>query len=257
MRLIFAILFACCAHAWSQLPADIHRESMYERGIAALNSGKVPDALVLCTLDDYKDAKARCADAKLGMKALAEVHNSRFTSGVTAMNQGRLADAERLLASVKYGKFVTEARETLRHVRELKQKKIAAGEEPEPASDEIGEMSKRWRSAFLQADSEALKSLESDDFTIIRSGDLLDKYRHLEEVSGRGRLQRWYGELDRQMQVINPNLVVIYGRAFRRSDVKETSYPSGIQVTEVWARKNGKWQITHVHDSTFTTRIIR
>ena len=228
----------------------------YRRGEDALMRGDIPVAQSsFCALGKYKDSEKQCAWLTGEMKGLVSLHNKRFVDGLAAKQAGDLNRAEQLFRGVKHGTFVERAKQELSQLTELRKKREAAGVVDLPVPIDLMDFSRSWRAAFHQGSVEKLLVLESPQFTRVRVGDVLSRQKHHQEVTQRGLLDVWYGELDRKIQPLSATSALVTGRAYRKVNVNG-AYPSGIQVTELWTKESGKWQILYVHESTFTTRVI-
>ena len=103
-------------------------DDLYARGQAAMAKGDPIAAKdAFCAIDPgYKDAKALCDTNTAEANTKLNLHNKRYLDALTAIQEGRLDDAEKLLNQVKLGPRVASVPAQLQRISELRQKKAQA-----------------------------------------------------------------------------------------------------------------------------------
>jgi len=95
---------------------------------------------------------------------------------------------------------------------------------------------KQWVAAYFAGDSKTLSSFETDDFTVIASGQSETKAQQLAEVESRGPIGAPQETLEEDIRHFG-DVALITG----------LSGGSNIRFTAVWLKQNGSWKIVHLH----------
>jgi hypothetical protein len=180
------------------------------------------------------------------MRAWVARSNQRYLDALIEIQAGHFDRAEGLLKGVKYGNYVEQAKSELKGLPVLREKAQAAEfvNFQRATTSVIKERHAFWMSAFLDAQVEATKNLESEDFTLINGEKIEDRVAHLEHMSKRGSLSKGCKENSAEVRVLSSEVALVKGACSLAS-------PSGVnfRFTQVWKRAAETWLLIHMQQS--------
>mgnify|MGYP000194448575 CR=1 FL=1 len=112
---------------------------------------------------------------------------------------------------------------------------------------ELVELSHELVDAVVRHDLERLEELLAAEFTLDGAAGALDREEFLEAAAGPYRIEEFaYDELDLEVYG-NTAVCVSRYRQVARLDGRDVS--GDLHVTDVWVRREGRWQIVRRHAS--------
>lgn len=113
----------------------------------------------------------------------------------------------------------------------------------------IAELRNEWYTAYLRGGAATLDRIEAEDFVVIgpdgRAGTAEGRYARIQEAV---KANRWFapgttrGPEQVQMRSYG-DVVLVHGR----TSPQPGSSGQGSAFTEVWVRRNGRWEVAHLH----------
>ena len=127
---------------------------------------------------------------------------------------------------------------------------VSAGE-AEKITEEITQLTKQWSQVFANKDFDHLKRIWADDFSYTMPGGIVsDKKTGLANVADKSDTITSAGLVAFKAHVYGKNLVIGNGDHHEAGKDKDGKpFSRKFRFTNVWVRRNGKWQVVRGHAS--------
>src|SRR3989454_4958016 len=121
------------------------------------------------------------------------------------------------------------------------------------AQDEILELEREFGEAMIQNDADAIGRFLSDDWIIIDpDGDVIDKPRFLAVIqSGALKHKQW---TPRIFEYAPTRTLLRHGVTSTKSKYLGKEFTTRERATDVFVKKNGRWQCVLTHLTTFNKK---
>jgi ketosteroid isomerase-like protein len=130
------------------------------------------------------------------------------------------------------------------------QSAVSAGE-AEKITEEITQLTKQWSQVFANKDFDHLKRIWADDFSYTMPGGIVsDKKTGLANVADKSDTITSAGLVAFKAHVYGKNLAIGNGDHHEAGKDKDGKpFSRKFRFTNVWVRRNGKWQVVRGHAS--------
>jgi ketosteroid isomerase-like protein len=127
---------------------------------------------------------------------------------------------------------------------------VSAGE-AEKITEEITQLTKQWSQVFANKDFDHLKRIWADDFSYTMPGGIIsDKKTGLANVADKSDTITSAGLVAFKAHVYGKNLAIGNGDHHEAGKDKDGKpFSRKFRFTNVWVRRNGKWQVVRGHAS--------
>ena len=134
--------------------------------------------------------------------------------------------------------------------KKLTQSGVSAGE-AEKITEEITQLTKQWSQVFANKDFDHLKRIWADDFSYTMPGGIIsDKKTGLANVADKSDTITSAGLVAFKAHVYSKNLAIGNGDHHEAGKDKDGKpFSRKFRFTNVWVRRNGKWQVVRGHAS--------
>ena len=115
-------------------------------------------------------------------------------------------------------------------------------------ADELVALSHDLVRAVQEHETTRLESLLADEFTLDGAAGALARSELLEASAGRYVIEDFaYEEIDPQ---VYGNMAVVVSRYRQRAKLDDRDASGELRITDVWVRRDGRWQIVRRHATT-------
>lgn len=112
---------------------------------------------------------------------------------------------------------------------------------------ELVELSHELADAVVRHDRARLEELLAEEFTLNGAAGVLDRAAFLDAASGPYAIEEFrYEEIDPE---VYGNTAVCVSRYYQRARLDGRDLSGELHVTDVWVRRDGRWQVVRRHAS--------
>lgn len=117
--------------------------------------------------------------------------------------------------------------------------------------DELIELQNAWMDAWRRGDEPRLREIIGDEFTLTsaRSDRLMDKSEWLALATGGRVVAESFDYRDFRVQPYG-EVAIVKSRMRQKATVDGAPWDAEFMLTDVWIRRDGRWQVVARHSST-------
>jgi ketosteroid isomerase-like protein len=130
---------------------------------------------------------------------------------------------------------------------------LAGKGQPDNSEQELMKARKEGYDAFARGDTATMDRLETSDFIVVDSFGIDNKKGQLAFTQERVKANRWFPKgttmIEEQVSVrMQGDWAIVHGRGWAKiPGLVEAPPQNKTAFTEIWVKRDGRWQLTHLH----------